>query len=375
MPLLHTRLLPSRPVVALLLAGGVAACTTPPAPVGSTPEAFAPETLEAYTTPDGAFDEGGLNFLIVGDWGRNGFFNQRNVGRAMGVTADEIDARFTISTGDNFYTEGVQSTEDPKWERSFEDIYDAESLMHPWYATLGNHDWQGDYTAQIAYSDVSERWNLPARYYTHTERLPGGQTALFVYLDTTPLSEPDENRRKYEQTEDWDREAQLAWLRETLAGSDADWKIVSGHHPIYVGSTRYEDNPRLIELLVPIFEEHGVQVYFAGHDHNLQHLRPEGSPVDYFVSGAGSLTRGVVETPNTLFGVRTSGYMAASFVANELHVNSYDEDGALLYATTVPKSRPDTHTPREIEAETDLSDPEVRRDLEAAEDDDGDGSF
>ena len=347
-----------------------------PAPIGAAPETFTPDALAAHShDDDDAFDDSALNFLIVGDWGRNGFFNQRDVAIAMGRTGEEIKSEFTISTGDNFYVSGVTSTDDPKWYRSFEAIYTAPILQKGWYVTLGNHDWQGDIDAQIDYTGVSRRWYLPARYYAETLLVSDTTEVLFVFLDTTPLSEPDENRRKYNKTERWDREAQLAWLDETLATSDAEWKIVVGHHPIYVGSTRYEDNPRLIELLVPIFEEHGVQVYFAGHDHNLQHLRPEGSPVDYFVSGAGSLTRGVVETPNTLFGVRTSGYMAASFVANELHVNSYDEDGALLYATTVPKSRPDTHTPREIEAETDLSDPEVRRDLEAAEDDDGDGSF
>ena len=63
-----------------------------------------------------------------------------------------------------------------------------------------------------------------------------------------------------------------------MGESEAAWKIVAGHHPIYVGSTSYSDNQRLIDLLVPLFEAYGVQAYFAGHDHNLQHHRPEGSP-------------------------------------------------------------------------------------------------
>ena len=363
-----TRRLPLFPLAALLFAG----CTGNPTAVGTQAENFTPDALETYRQPADAFSPDALNFLIVGDWGRNGFFNQRQVGEAMGETAEAIASQFTISTGDNFYTEGVLSTDDPKWERSYEDIYDAPSLQTRWYATLGNHDWQGDYTAQIDYTAKSERWYLPQRYYTETLSVSDSTEALFVYLDTTPLSER-EPKSKYNLTQDWDPDRQLAWLDTTLALSDAEWKIVVGHHPIYVGSVRYEDNPRLIEDLVPIFERRGVQVYFAGHDHNLQHHRPEGSPVDYLISGAGSLTRGVVQTPNTLFALRVSGYMSASLTDDAMYVHALDEDGRLVYATDIPQYRPDFHTDRDIEEETDLSDPEVRRDLEAATEDDGEG--
>ena len=360
---------------ALLVAAHALGCGAgvPPA-VGTRVEALTGVSKAPFAQPIAeAFAPEAMNFLIVGDWGRNGFFNQRDVAVSMGVIGEEIGSRFTISTGDNFYIAGVQTTEDTKWDRSYENIYTAPSLQSRWYVTLGNHDWQGDYVAQIDYTSVSPRWYLPARYYTETLAVDDTTEALFVYLDTTPISEREPNARKYERTEDWDPDAQLAWLDATLAASRAQWKIVVGHHPIYVGSVRYEDNPRLIEDLVPIFERHGVQAYFAGHDHNLQHHRPEGSPVDYFVSGAGSLTRGVVQTPNTLFALRVSGFMAASLTPQALYVHAHDEDGALVYAANVPRFRPDRHTDQDIQRETDLSDPENRRDQEAAEEDDGEG--
>ena len=105
-----------------------------------------------------AFSGDALNFIVFGDWGRAGFFNQREVAAQMGRTAEEIRSRFVISTGDNFYTTGVASVEDPKWLRSYEEIYTARSLWEPWYVVLGNHDWQGDAFAQIAYSRRSSRW-------------------------------------------------------------------------------------------------------------------------------------------------------------------------------------------------------------------------
>ena len=366
---------PARSFVLLaLVAAVVAGCGGTPPAVGSRVEALTGTTQAPFAGPIAeAFAPEALNFLVVGDWGRNGFFNQRDVAVAMGRIGEEVSSRFTISTGDNFYTAGVQSTDDPKWDRSFENIYTAPALQTRWYATLGNHDWQGDYVAQIDYSEVSPRWYLPARYYTEILALDDTTEALFVFLDTTPLSEREPNARKYERTEDWAPDAQLAWLDATLGASDAEWKIVVGHHPIYVGSTRYEDNPRLIADLVPLFEKHGVQAHFAGHDHNLQHHRPEGSPVDYFVSGAGSLTRGVVQTPNTLFALRVSGFMAVSLTPAAMYVHAYEEDGALVYAANVPRQRLDTHSDREIARETDLSDPEVRQNQEAAQEDDGEG--
>ena len=292
--------------VALLAAG----CGTPQ-PVGSR----LPEIPFGQPGADAPapFDTSAFNFLIVGDWGRNGFFNQAEVAAGMGRVGERIRSRFTISTGDNFYTSGVTGLDDVKWERSYERIYTAPALQSRWYSVLGNHDWQGNVPAQIAYTATSDRWYMPAQYFAEEMTYgPDSTTVLFAFLDTTPLAYPPEYEDRFDDSGDWDVDRQLEWLEDTLSASDAAWKIVVGHHPIYVGSVRYSDNQRLIERLVPIFEEHGVQAYFAGHDHNLQHHRPDGSPVDYFVSGAGSLTREVIQTPNTLFALRTPGFMAGS---------------------------------------------------------------
>jgi tartrate-resistant acid phosphatase type 5 len=292
------------------------------------------EELAADDQPE-PFSAEALNFLIVGDWGRNGFFNQREVAEQMGRTGEEVDSRFTISTGDNFYSSGVTSVTDPKWERSFEDIYTAPVLQRPWYVVLGNHDWQGDVEAQVAYTRLSSRWTMPSFYFSVEQAVDDSTRALFAFLDTTPLADPD-REYLYPMSALWDRSAQLRWLDSTLAASTAQWKIVVGHHPVYVASSKYEDNPYLVSDLVPIMERHGVQAYFAGHDHNLQHLRPEGSPIEYFVSGAGSLTRAVdAEDPDALFALRVPGFMAVSLTARQMFVQAIDEHGHLYYFANV----------------------------------------
>jgi len=282
------------------------------------------------------FSPEALNFIVVGDWGRDGFFNQQDVADQMGETAGEILSRFVISTGDNFYPSGVENLNDFKWVTSFERIYTAPSLRTPWYVVLGNHDWRGNVDAQIEYSAYSDMWTMPDRYYAREIPVTDSLNALFVFIDTTPIADAD-HARIYPQSERWRKGRQLQWIDSTLAASDAPWKIVVGHHPVYVASSKYEDNPDLIRDLVPIMERHGVQAYFAGHDHNLQHLRVADSDINYFVSGAGSLTRGVDrDDPHALFALRVPGFMAVSLTAEVMFVKALDEHGHLYYFTNVP---------------------------------------
>ncbi len=332
-----------RSAFVLVLALLVAACGGSPRPVGSRiPGYLQTAGGEADAAP---FDREAFNFLVIGDWGRNGYFNQADVAYGMGVVGEAIGSRFTVSTGDNFYLRGVTGVDDVKWRRSFEDIYRAPSLQSRWYVTLGNHDWMGDVTAQVRYTERSDRWYLPAQYYAETLTLPDstaerpGTRVLMVFLDTQPIAVSRDRRRYFDTRADWDDDAQLAWLDQTLAESDADWKLVFGHHPVYTGSIRYTDSPVLIERLVPLFLRHGVQAYVAGHEHSLQHHRPEGSAIDYFISGAGSLTRPVVQTPNTLFAYERPGFMAVSLSRDLFEARFYDENGRQLYEADVPRVR------------------------------------
>lgn len=314
---------------------------------GPRPPSISPEDLPPPFSPEA------LNFIVVGDWGRDGFFNQQDVADQMGETAAEIRSRFVISTGDNFYPSGVDNLNDFKWVTSFERIYTAPSLRTPWYVVLGNHDWQGNVDAQIGYSAYSDMWTMPDRYYAREIPVADSLNALFVFIDTTPIADADHSRI-YPQSERWLKSRQLQWIDSTLAASNAPWKIVVGHHPVYVASSKYEDNPNLIRDLVPIMRRHGVQAYFSGHDHNLQHLRVADSDINYFVSGAGSLTRSVDrDDPHALFALRVPGFMAVSLTAEEMFVKALDEHGHVYYFTNVPvggtpESNPPTPTPPQV---------------------------
>jgi tartrate-resistant acid phosphatase type 5 len=228
-----------------------------------------------------------LNFLIIGDWGRRGTPGQIAVADALAQVAERLGSRFVVSTGDNFY-DGVTGVQDDHWQESYEAVYNSPSLQIPWYVVLGNHDYQSCVQAQLDYVQLSTRWCLPARYYAVEQSIDAMASALLVFLDTSPFvsSYQVEGPECIASLQGSDAEPQLLWLEATLAASNAAWKLVFGHHPIYSASPFHGDTFELKRRLLPILQAHHVQAYICGHEHDLQHLSVNG--VDYVVSGAGA---------------------------------------------------------------------------------------
>jgi tartrate-resistant acid phosphatase type 5 len=292
---------------------------------------FLPVNVFAESAPTA-----GLNFLVFGDWGRKGELDQVQVAEQMAKAAKEMNAKFIISVGDNFYENGVSSVDDTQWKISFEDVYHAESLQIPWQVILGNHDYHGDCDAQIAYGKTSPRWKMPAHYYVQSQQIDAATTADFFYLDTTPMAQTNgaDGRARASATKQ-DVPKQLAWFKAALASSKAQWKIVVGHHPIYSGG-EHGDTPELVENILPLLHKHKVQAYFNGHDHDLQHLI--AGKVNLFDSGAGSQMRPTKKTEHTKFAMTCSGFTTVNLQADKMNVRMIDNFGTTVYATTVKRA-------------------------------------
>lgn len=277
-----------------------------------------------------------LSFVAIGDWGRDGKDGQKENAVQMGETAAKLHSRFVLSLGDNFYDYGVKSLTDSQWKTSFEDIYTAPSLRTPWYVALGNHDYKTSVQAQINYSKTSDRWRMPARYYTWTETVDEKTTAQFFCIDTSPfILAYRAAGQSYGDVSKQDPKKQLPWLEKELSASKAPWKIVFGHHPVYSAGTKHGDTAELVVNLKPLLEKYGVQLYLAGHEHDLQYLR-DGGPVHYFVSGAGSDVRGTGKNARTIFSNgEISGFLALRLTAISAHAEFIDRNGRALYATDV----------------------------------------
>jgi tartrate-resistant acid phosphatase type 5 len=275
-----------------------------------------------------------LPLVVVGDWGEPGSSGQPDVAREMGREAERIGSAFTISVGDNFYEEGVTSTRDPKWVSLFEQMYTAPSLQTRWDAILGNHDYRGDVQAQIDYSAGSQRWRMPARYFSRRETLADGTSVDFFYIDTNPFISAY-RRPTDEHYEGMRRNApgpiadQAKWLDDALGRSDARWKIVVGHHPIHTVSKR--DEPDMVAQIKPVLERHNVPLYVNGHVHNLQCVRHKA--ITYVTTGAGGRKLGHVgHVDSTQFARETFGFVTLDIARDRIAHRFIDGHGQEVYA-------------------------------------------
>ncbi len=278
-----------------------------------------------------------LSFLVLGDWGRRGSDAQRAVATGMARAARRYNIDFVLSTGDNFYEHGVESIHDAHWCESFDAVYDDPALHVPWYATLGNHDHEGSVRAQIAYARRDVRWRLPDRYYSVNKQIDARTHAQFVVLDTTPFAEVDQraavDRESYGTA--YDPTLQSYWLRHMLAPSRSAWRIVVGHHPIRSAGSFHGDTPALRNQVDPLLRQYGVQTYFNGHEHDLQHLAEDG--LHYVVSGAGSETRPAGTGPHSRFSRSTLGFAAVTLHPDVMELRFCDAEGTVCYETTIAR--------------------------------------
>lgn len=269
--------------------------------------------------------EDGVSFLAIGDFGRHGHFTQKDVARDMGAVAEAIDLTFTVSVGDNFYPNGVQSTQDYQWISSFETIYTHHLLHEPWYVALGNHDYEGNAQAQIDYTNVSRRWEMPSPYFEKLIEIDDNQFLQLLVIDTNPfVTKYQQNPEKYLGINKQDTKAQLAWLKEKLQNNNPKivWKVVVGHHPLYSGGKR-KTSTETIEIrnvFAPIFNQYKVDAYICGHEHDLQIIKKDSDYFTQYLSGAGSELRPTGITEGTLYAESVPGFMAFSVTAETLNV-------------------------------------------------------
>lgn len=297
----------------------------------------------SITTKSLTKEPAALNFIAMGDWGRNGADHQKQVAKQMGITASDVKAQFIISTGDNFYPSGVISPQDPSFKYSFEDIYTDFSLQWDWYVILGNHDYKSNPDAQVAYSKISRRWKMPARYFAKKFPINGdlNSQVLIAFIDTNPLIPEFYKNAEYgPNVKGQDTTAQKRWLAKTLEDKDPSikWKIVVGHHPMYTGGSRTDgyDTKAIRSSLKPMLDRYGVDVYLTGHEHSLQYLKPEGQ-THHFISGAASEKTPVKLIPDAQMVASEYGFMLFSVTNNQLRVQVLNDEGYIIYNTLIKK--------------------------------------
>ena len=277
-----------------------------------------------------------LNFLVISDFGGQGGKIQRDVAFQLGQIARVEKSKFIITAGDNYHLNGIPSASSPRWKSEYEDIYSSPSLMIPWYASLGNHDYVGNAHAEIEYSLISKRWKMPDRYYAHTEKINDHTDVLFVHIDTSPFITEYRNNDSTYHVLGQDIYKQTHWIDSVLASSHALWKIVVGHHPIYSSVDNHGNTKELINSVLPLLQKYGVRIYFCGHEHFLQYL--VHGDINFFVCGGGSVSRPVSDRDDVKFGVGSPGFLSMTLTPTLAKAVYFDDKGKSLYSITINNS-------------------------------------
>ena len=276
-----------------------------------------------------------VRFAVIGDWGWWGQADQVKVATALEKVAENCPYDFIVSTGDNFYDAGVDSLGDVLWNMSYEYVYTTSHLQCPWYVVLGNHDYRGAPSCEIAYSAISNRWKLPSKYYKQQFSLGGNESVEMFFMDSNPYQKDLlAAGSTYPELNALDTVYQNGWIENGLRNSSANWKLVIGHHPLYTCGMR-KTQPQYMRKFEGLFNETHVDAYFCGHEHDLQVHKPTGC-VTYFVSGGGGNKR-PIQAPFdfTHFAQSSLGFMVVEITNSIMTVTSYNENGQVLHVETV----------------------------------------
>ena len=258
-----------------------------------------------------------IDFIVIGDWGGQNSAPyttpiQLNTADIMGKIADEYNISFVILLGDNFYEHGINGFDninDRRFNDTFESVYNATGLQNiPFYVVPGNHDYEGNITTQILYTNKSLRWTMPDRYYNNIWNIPNTNYTLeIIFIDTvmlagglTPSSQPPNNpyldndyfqpslEYIYEHNLYDDYLKEWEWVESKINNSNADFLFIAGHYPVYSVGT-HGTTLILEDKLNPILLDNNVQFYISGHDHTLEYISNDIYPnTGYIVSGAGA---------------------------------------------------------------------------------------
>ncbi len=221
-----------------------------------------------------------VNLLVFGDWGSGGVPEQKEVAKQAASYAKTNGIKFdaALLLGDNFYKKMDGGIKDPRWQTEFEQMYDKDILAMPFYAALGNHDYEEKKSqTQLEYSRLNpeSRWKMPAKWYRVS--LPEKNPLVTVLV-------LDSNYPRL-STNDW--QSETTWLKTELARKDnATWTITTAHHPLYT-SGQHGDTKKIIAEWGPLIKEAKLDFYLCGHDHDLQHLEMPGWPTTFLLAGGG----------------------------------------------------------------------------------------
>lgn len=305
-------------------------------------EAFGSLPIMAAASPS---NSAGADLLMIGDWGDDvDQIAQTKVATAMRSYAQEnkLHMQALLMLGDNWYGDLTGGVHSPRWQTQFEEMYPADVFACPAYAIAGNHDYQrwpdSKVDAELEYARMGKsRWTMPSLWYRF--EFPRKHPLItFLALDSNmPFADGSTSKGRWFTMTPQQQAEQLAWLEAELQRPrTTPFFAVMAHHPIYSDGP-HGDHPVLIRDWDPLFRKHNVNLYLAGHDHDLQHLEFEGHPTSFFLSGGGGADLYNLKIDSSQRGPyaqKVYGFSHLSVTHKQMTLRHLDINGRVLHAFT-----------------------------------------
>jgi hypothetical protein len=206
---------------------------------------------------------------------------------------------FAVMLGDNIYPDGATAGADGRddGERLRQVLLEPYAPLAAFsedfriYVALGNHDWRTSREgamAQVRYFEATRPFYMDGIRYRVAPTGDARELEVFV-LDThillsgvTVLEDELADDGSELHTDEVDppspwslpqtdaERGMVEWLEKSLAESQARWKIVIGHHPLWSSAgSKFQQARALRTLILPALCRH-ADLYLAGHEHTLE---------------------------------------------------------------------------------------------------------
>ncbi|MFW9919040.1 MAG: metallophosphoesterase [Candidatus Thorarchaeota archaeon] len=198
-------------------------------------------------------------------------------------------------------------------ETQFQEVLETiEPLSVPFYSTLGNHDIRQN--GRMVYEELFGSANYSFDF---------GPVHVTVFDSST--GDVDSN--------------QLHWLENDLRGSDAEWKFVFTHMPLYdprEGEDHSLLNTTTSEYLMTLFSETGIDTVFSGHIHMFN--TTYSGRVRYVVTGGAGASLAVSEPQGGFYHYIRASITYAGVDIEPVHLSrpSIDREHVLLKGNDEP---------------------------------------
>lgn len=221
------------------------------------------------------------------------------VAKAMKQVCAASNCGFAVMLGDNIYPDGATMGADgmddqERFRLMFDEPFANLGGDRPdfkTYVTLGNHDWNTSREGamlQVEYMEKHPAFYMDGLIYRVKPEAAKGQVELFivdtelmlgdtiVYEDKLADDGSEIRHKELDGHDPWARPVtdleknQLKWLEEALKSSDAKWKFVIAHHPIWSsGGSKFEQGHALRKILTPVMCAYADAAFF-GHEHSME---------------------------------------------------------------------------------------------------------